>query len=201
MTPAHRLRFPFALMATLVLAMTCTARAASAADAPTPLPQLAVAPYMGTWYQVALYPNRFQAQCVSDTTATYRDLGAAGIEVTNRCRLADGRIDDVQGLARPPAGVSAVRDGVLSPARLQVSFLPAWLRWTGIGWGNYWVLHRADDGRFVIVGEGTREYLWVLSRTPRLAPADEAAVRERLVALGYDLSRLAPHPHSAAPAR
>ena len=31
---------------------------------------------MGTWYQVLWLPNRFQKQCVSDTTATYRDLGS-----------------------------------------------------------------------------------------------------------------------------
>lgn len=186
-----------AVVVTLMLALG----GVSAAEPPVPLPQLAVAPYMGTWYQVALYPNRFQAQCVSDTTATYRDLGAKGIAVTNRCRQADGTMDDAEGLARPPAGVSAVRDGVLSPARLQVSFLPAWLRWTGVGWGEYWVLHRADDGRYVIIGEGSREYLWVLSRTPRLTPADDGAVRERLVALSYDLARVVAHPQSASPAR
>lgn len=196
MTPAALAR-----RAAAVVALLAVVAAARATEPPVPLPQLAVAPYMGTWYQVALYPNRFQAQCVADTTATYRDLGSAGIAVTNRCRQADGSFDEAQGLARPPAGISAVRDGVLSPARLQVSFLPTWLRWTGIGWGDYWVLHRADDGRYVIIGEGTREYLWVLSRTPRLSPADDAAVRERLVALGYDLARVVAHPQSASPAR
>ena len=61
---------------------------------------------MGTWYQVAWFPNRFQQQCVSDTTALYRQLpGGEGVEVTNRCRLADGKLDAVVGLARPAGSV------------------------------------------------------------------------------------------------
>jgi 16S rRNA (guanine527-N7)-methyltransferase len=43
-----------------------------------------IAPYMGTWYQVAWFPNRFQKQCVSDTAATYRWLPAGEVEVVNR---------------------------------------------------------------------------------------------------------------------
>jgi apolipoprotein D and lipocalin family protein len=26
--------------------------------------------YIGKWHEIALFPNRFQAQCVGDTTAT-----------------------------------------------------------------------------------------------------------------------------------
>jgi apolipoprotein D and lipocalin family protein len=71
---------------------------------------------MGTWYQVAWFPNRFQKQCVSDTAATYRRLPAGeGVEVINRCRLEDGSLDSVVGLARP-AG-SAIRGDQLEPAQ------------------------------------------------------------------------------------
>jgi hypothetical protein len=80
----------------------------------TPLPSLNVPAYMGTWYQVAWFPNRFQQQCVSDTTAHYRQLpGGEGVEVTNRCRLADGKLDSVVGLARPAGSVLRVTN--LSP--------------------------------------------------------------------------------------
>ncbi len=47
-----------------------------------------------------------------------------------------------------------------------------------------------------------REYLWVLSRTPPLSAADDAAIRERLKVQGFDLTRLQTHPQAAtAPAR
>ena len=166
---------------------------------PSPLqavPSLDVAAYMGSWYQVAWIPNRFQKQCVSDTAATYRDRGDGTVEVLNRCKLANGSIDDVLGVARPPAGVSRIESGKLMPARLEVSFLPAWLRWTGIGWGAYWVVDLAPDGRYAIVSEATREYLWVLARQPALTPADDVAIKARLQALGFDLARVQAHPHS-----
>jgi apolipoprotein D and lipocalin family protein len=159
------------------------------------LPSLDIASYMGTWYQVAWIPNRFQAQCVSDTVAIYRELGDGTIEVRNRCRQADGRIDSVQGLARPPSGSTQPATGQLIPARLEVSFLPRWLRWTGLGWGDYWVIDLADDGRYAIVSEASRKYLWVLSRQPVLTLNDKAAIDIKLRALGFDLALMQPHRH------
>ena len=170
--------------------------ATPAAEPPplVPLPQLNVPDYMGTWYQVAWFPNRFQKQCVRDTTATYRRL-PDGVEVLNRCRLADGRIDDVIGLARPAGSV--LSGDRLEPARLEVSFLPRWLRWLPI-WGDYWVIQRADDGHYAVISEASRKYLWVLSRTPQLSAADETAIRSRLLQQGFDLAAWQAHPHTPA---
>jgi apolipoprotein D and lipocalin family protein len=171
---------------------------AAPADLPPlrPLPALDVASYMGTWYQVLWFPNFFQKQCIADTAAVYRDVGDGTVEVINRCRTADGKTDSVTGIARPPARVARIEAGQLQPARLEVSFLPAWLRWTGIGWGAYWVIDLAPDGRYAIVSEVKREYLWVLARQPVLTPEDDATIRARLRALGFDLARLQAHPHS-----
>jgi apolipoprotein D and lipocalin family protein len=166
------------------------------------LPSLAVQPYMGTWYQVALFPNRFQKQCASDTSATYRLLSDGRVSVLNRCRQADGRFDDVQGIARPIGRLSGEGAATqLSPAQLEVSFLPAALRWLPVGWGRYWLIQLAEDGRYAVVSEPSREYLWVLSRTPALAPADEAAIRSRLQQQGFSEQRLLrwqAHPHGPA---
>ncbi len=162
------------ILSAMVLAAASTA---SAQPALTALPTLDIPAYMGTWYQVAWYPNRFQKQCVADTTATYRRI-PEGVEVTNRCRNAEGRIESIVGLARP-AGAE-IRGDALQPAQLEVSFLPSWLRWLPI-WGSYWVIH-----------------LWVLSRAPALAPADETAIRSRLVQQGFELTRWQTHPHTPA---
>lgn len=173
----------------------------AAAPGPAPLmalPQLALKPYLGTWYQWALIPNRFQQQCVSDTTATYRSLPDESIEVRNRCRRADGRWDEAIGQARAVDGLSSVVDGVLQPAQLQVSFLPTWLRWTGIGWGAYWVIERPEHGRYAVVSEPSRQYLWVLTRAPNLSPEDEQAVQRRVQAAGFDWQRVQRHSHGAS---
>lgn len=195
-----------ALLATLT---TLTALSASTATAQTAeptttapltaLPSLDVPAYMGTWYQVAWFPNRFQKQCVSDTSARYRQREDGRIEVINRCRLADGRFDEADGIARP-AG-STLAQNRLSPATLEVSFLPALLRWIP-AWGSYWVIALADDGRYAVVSEPQRQYLWVLARAPRLSADDEATIRSTLLRQGFDLSRWQAHPHTPdAPSR
>ncbi len=180
----------------LLLGLLAAGVSAQSAVPLQPLPSLDVASYMGTWYQVLWFPNRFQKQCVADTSANYRDVGNGTVEVTNRCRTADGALETVVGIARPPAGVSRIDAGKLLPARLEVSFLPAWLRWTGVGWGAYWVVDLASDGRYAIVSEANREYLWVLSRKPVLTSDDDRLIRSKLQALGFDLSKLQAHRHT-----
>jgi apolipoprotein D and lipocalin family protein len=198
------------IRATLQLAALLTALAAPGAlpaqDTPTAtpeamiaLPALDVPGYMGTWYQVAWFPNRFQRQCVSDTRAEYQQLPDGRIRVLNRCRLANGQMDEADGLARPAGSV--LEGTQLKPAQLEVSFLPAWLRWVP-AWGRYWVIARADDGRYAVVSEPQREYLWVLAREPRLSADDEATIRSQLTKQGFDLARWQAHPHTAeAPRR
>lgn len=183
----------------LVAASACLAAPVPAKAQPAPiaaLPSLDVPAYMGTWYQVAWFPNRFQSQCVSDTAATYRQLPGGQVEVVNRCRRADGQMEDIVGLARPAGSV--LRGDHLEPAQLEVSFLPAALRWLPI-WGRYWVLDLAADGRYAVVSEPQRQYLWVLARAPRLGADDELAIRSLLAQRGFDLSRWQAHPHTAKP--
>ncbi len=167
----------------LVLALLAAACTTSA-----PLPPmetvstLDVDRYAGTWHEVALYPNRFQQACSTDTTATYTPLGEGRIAVRNRCRRADGSDMSVEGVAE-----------VVDPksnAKLKVSFLPAWLRWTGIGRGDYWVLYLSPDYSVAIVGEPSREYLWILARTPTLPEQEYQALMPRIRAAGYDPQRL-----------
>lgn len=177
-------------------AALCAGSASAQPIALKSLPSLEVAPYLGTWHQVLWIPNRFQRQCASDTSATYRDLGDGSLEVVNRCRTTEGSIESITGIARP-AGGARIEQGSLAPAQLEVSFLPPWLRRLGVGWGDYWVVELANDGRYAIVSEPSREYLWVLARQPALTPQDESVIRARLQALAFDLSRVQNHPHTS----
>jgi apolipoprotein D and lipocalin family protein len=185
------------LSAGVTTMILCVAAGALAGDAAPlqSLPVLDVPAYMGTWYQVAWVPNRFQSQCVSDTTADYRQQPQGTVEVVNRCRLADGRVDEVTGAARPTGRLDGT---TLAPAQLEVSFLPSWLRWLPLGWGRYWVIQLANDGRYAVVSEPTREYLWVLARRPSLSNVDETAIRSKLAEQGFTgLDRLQTHRHTA----
>ena len=138
--------------------------------------------YLGKWYEIARFPNRFQEDCVANVTAQYDKRADGDIAVTNRCKEADGKIDEAIGHGR-------VED-TTSNAKLKVTFVPEWLNWMPFVWADYWIVDLADDYSVAAVGGPSRDYLWILSRTPTMpAPAYEALVN-RLTVQGFDTSKL-----------
>ncbi|MFN3545002.1 MAG: lipocalin family protein [Thiobacillus sp.] len=136
--------------------------------------------YAGTWYEIARLPNPFQDQCVSDTRATYaRDKDR--ITVLNECRVASGRFDSAQGIARVVEGSGN--------AKLRVSFFRPF-------YGDYWVLALDPDYRWVLVGEPGRKYAWILARSPQLDAATRDALLARAGELGFDRRTFITTPHT-----
>jgi apolipoprotein D and lipocalin family protein len=155
--------------------------------------------YQGVWHQVALYPNRFQKSCASNTRATYTSQPDGSVQVINQCRGADGKEVQASGLARPAktAALSQSAAGTqLTPPQLQVRFAPAWLSWLPMVWGNYWVIQIAPDYRYAVVGEPNREFLWVLARETQLSSSDWASIEAKLKEQGYDPARLVREKHA-----
>lgn len=138
--------------------------------------------YMGTWYEIAKYPNRFQKKCAGFTSAEYRLKSDGKVQVINRCQLAEGGISEAIGIAR--------QIGTATSPKLKVSFAPAWLSFIPAVWGNYWVIDLDDDYRLAAVSEPNREYLWVLSRTPKVNQASYDALLGRLANKGFDVQKL-----------
>ena len=143
--------------------------------------------YTGRWYEIAKIPNRFQRQCVSDTSANYARNADGTIAVVNRCRTTDGRFDEAHAIAR-------VADSGTN-AKLQVSFFSL-LGWRPI-WGDYWVLALGPDYEYAVVGEPGRQYGWILARAPTLPAATREAINNQLRAHGYDPALFENSPHSA----
>ena len=160
------------------------------------VPSVDLQRYQGRWYQIAYYPNVFQRQCVGNTTADYRLLLTGQVEVTNRCRTADGSVSQVVGAARvkPPKffGVPVAKG--TDTAKLEVRFAPSFLAWLNAVWAPYWVIQLPDDYRYAVVGEPSRKFLWILSRTPTLDASDRAVIEAKLVEQGYDVSLLKEEP-------
>lgn len=183
------------LLWTLVLALgpafagATPAAPSSASSPPVPgplqtIPALDVPRYLGTWYEVARYPNRFQKQCVADVQAVYSALPEGRIEVRNRCRKADGTLDEAVGVAR--------QVGDAQSPRLKVRFAPAWLSFIPWVWGDYWVVDLDEAYQLVAVSEPGRDYLWILSRTPHVDAQAYHALLHRLTRQGLDITRLVP---------
>ena len=142
--------------------------------------------YLGRWYEIASLPQFFQRGCVA-TTAEYTRRPDGRIRVVNECR--DGSLD---GELRRAEGVAWVADPGRSDARLVVQFFWPFR-------GDYWILELDPDYRYAVVGNPSREYLWILSRTPTLDPALYEALLTRIVARGYALARLTRTPQPPAP--
>ena len=146
------------------------------------VPGLDVARYMGTWYEIAKFPNYFQRKCVRNTRADYQLQANSMVLVTNRCIKEDGTTDEAVGAAR--------QIGPASSPKLEVRFAPAWMSFLPAVWGNYWVVDLDPDYQLVAVSEPQREYLWVLARTPQVSPDAYGALLQRLQKQGFDLQKL-----------
>lgn len=168
-----------------LLALAPCALPLRAAEPPPVVAHVDLARYLGTWYEIRKIPNRFQAHCAGDTTATYSARADGRLNVINRCLTKDGTWDEADGIAR-------VVDPV-SNAKLEVSFVQVF-GWN-LFWGDYWIVDLAPDYSHVIVGHPERRYGWVLSRTPTLAVDLDPRLRE----LGYDPADFATSPQGLKP--
>jgi apolipoprotein D and lipocalin family protein len=153
--------------------------------APAPLEAIAtldVPRYMGTWYEIAKYPNWFQKKCVSNTSAQYTAEASGSLTVLNRCQKADGSMSEALGAAK--------QVGSATSAKLEVRFAPAWLSFLPFVWGNYWVIDLDEQYQLAAVSEPTRKYLWILSRTKTVDPKVYDALLQRLQQKGFNLNEI-----------
>ncbi len=162
------MRFPALLFSmTLVIAMgVCVMNSVHSAcleSAPlTTVDRVDLDRYVGTWYEIAKIPNRFQRRCACCTTAYYNLRQDGRIDVVNRCIEKDGTQLKAKGIAR------VVDTG--TNGRLSVSFVGVLGFW--FFWGDYWIIGLGKDYDVALVGTPTRKYGWILSRQRELSKDD-----------------------------
>ncbi|MGR3362670.1 MAG: lipocalin family protein [Maritimibacter harenae] len=132
--------------------------------------------YLGTWYEIARYPNNFERGCVGVTAQYARD--GDKISVLNTCRKGsvDGPATSRKGEAVP-----------VGPGKLKVDFVP-WLG--GLAAGDYWVLYVAPDYSLAVVGEPSGKFGWILSRTPQIRQSQLDTALSVFARNGYDTGEL-----------
>ena len=134
--------------------------------------------YQGRWYEIARLPNRFQRQCADSVSAEYKLREDGRIDVTNRCRQADGQWRMSSGIARSASGDER-------SAALEVRFAPAWLSFLPMVWGEYRIIalgEQSEQYDYSVVGTENRRYLWFLARDP--APSEQ--VRQTMLDAARD---------------
>jgi apolipoprotein D and lipocalin family protein len=92
-------------------------------------------------------------------------------------------------------GANIAGTSVLAPARLQVTFVPTWMRWINRFWGEYNIIELAPDYSYAVIGTSDRKYLWVLARDPKLNPASLTKLLANAQALGFDVSQVSKTAH------
>lgn len=132
--------------------------------------------YMGTWFEIARYPNKFQEGC-TNSTATYNLRNDGKVDVLNRCYKGnnDGKLVEAHGKAW-------VVDP-LTNAKLNVSFF-----WPFSG--DYWIIALGENYEYAVVGHPERRYLWILSRSPEMDEELYDAIIEKLKLQSYDTENL-----------
>lgn len=151
------------------------ARAAGADSPLDSVPKVDLNRYLGRWYEIAKYPNRFERKCESNVTATYGLRPDGKISVVNRCTTREGKISQSSGWAK----VVDKQSG----SKLKVTFC-----WPFFG--DYWIIDLGPNYEYAVIGEPSRKYLWILSRTPKMDDALYAELTKRVADKGYDASRL-----------
>lgn len=145
--------------------------------------------YSGKWFEIARYPNKFQKNCVGNTTATYNPKPDGTIEVINQCLKKDGTMIDAKGKAK-------IVD-TASNAKLKVRFAPGFLSFLPAVWGDYWILDLGDAYQYAVVGDPDREYLWILSRTPEMKESVYQNLQRRVETMGFNPGKLVKTPQNA----
>jgi apolipoprotein D and lipocalin family protein len=148
-----------------------------AQDAPLAVvPSVDLARYMGVWYEIASFPQKFQKGCHC-TKAEYAMTDRGYVRVLNSCRK-----DSASGKVKTAEGKAFIVEGT-NNAKLKVQFFWPFK-------GDYWIIELASDYSHVVVGEPGRKYLWILARTPKISEALYKEIVARTAAKGFDVSKL-----------
>ena len=173
------MRLPsFVLAAAAALGLTSTAEARYR-DTSQPIGvvvNLDLERYLGKWYEIARFPNRFERGC-EGVTAEYEMRPDGKISVVNTCRKGspDGPVEVAEGVA-----------SVVAPGKLEVTFVP----WLPFAKGDYWVLYVDPAYSVAVVGDPKGRTGWILARDPALAPVKYDKAVSVLQTMGYDTSQL-----------
>jgi lipocalin len=132
--------------------------------------------YKGLWYEIARLPNFFERKlkCIS-ATYTLRDDGK--ITVLNKGNyLTDPK------KSTSSKGVAWIPDKN-SPAKLKVQFF-----WPFSG--DYWIMELDKEYRYVLVGDPSFKYLWILAREKKMDEATYNMLLQKAIDNGFDVKSI-----------
>jgi apolipoprotein D and lipocalin family protein len=132
--------------------------------------------YKGTWYEIARLPNSFERKlkCIS---ATYQLREDGKITVLNK-----GYYISDPTKSSTAKGVAWIPDKT-SPGKLKVQFF-----WPFSG--DYWIMYLDKDYRYVLVGEPSLKYLWILCREKKMDDQTFQMLISKATEVGYKVNSI-----------
>lgn len=131
--------------------------------------------YMGVWYEAARYPHRFE-KGMSRVTATYTLNDDGTVTVLNKGFVdAESEWKKAEGRAK--------FKGETDVGWLKVSFF-------GPFYATYKIVYLDEAYTRAVVAGPNYNYLWILTREPRLPMAELEFLIQRAEQMGYERDKL-----------
>ena len=132
--------------------------------------------YSGQWYEIARLPNSFEKglECV---TAKYTVKKNGKIEVLNK-----GYSSENSGEFKTAKGTAWIPNAKY-PGRLKVTFF-----WPFSG--NYYIISLEKNYKYALVGDPSRKYLWILSRSRNLESLTYSKLLDIAKNNGFDINNI-----------
>lgn len=159
-----------------ILIILCSCKGQESMIDKTVVKHLDIERYLGQWYEIARFDNKFERGLVG-VTANYsmRDDGKIKVVNSGYKGSLDGEKSVAVGKAKIP--------NPNVPSKLKVSFF-----W--IFYGDYFVLELDQDYEWAIVGSSTDKFLWILSRKPQMNDDLYQELLGKIKTRGYDINKL-----------
>ena len=127
--------------------------------------------YLGEWYEIARFDHSFE-RGVEQAKANYTQNADGTIKVVNS-GIKNGKPKTAIGKGKKTD----------TPGLLRVSFF-------GPFYADYRVMLIDKDYTRALVGSGSADYLWILSRTPGLSETEKSELLAEAQRRGYDTGKL-----------
>ena len=132
--------------------------------------------YAGKWYEIARLPFSFESKLKCITAKyTLREDGKIKVENAGRLISKPEKINNAKGKAFIP--------DKNAPGKLKVQFF----------WpfnGDYWIMYLDENYKYVLIGEPSLRYLWILARENKLEEPVLQMLLKKATDEGYDLTKL-----------
>lgn len=127
--------------------------------------------FLGNWYEIARFDHKFE-RGMEQTNALYTLREDGKISVLNT-GMKNGKYSQAKGVAK-------LTD---ESALLRVSF------WRPF-YSDYRVMLVDDEYQYALVGSGSDDYLWILSRVPKISDDVRDLILSEAQRRGYDTDKL-----------